>query len=261
MILFLTSEVLPPLLLAPIQPANPSSPIQKISSRLSTLNLLSEHFFFRWRAFRHFPATSVKEEKYRAFLNFISVHLRAGKFWQFGHSTLKARLSIQLDFMNITSSPIGVILFLTKSSSTFLILFLSFYQPDHEMSHKLLILTEPVHFPWSILPIPASRMASTSATDSNEHQLVSTLPSIHFCIRPISSSIFCGPFLAVPRFDSTFLDLLIRTIPSSGLREAGPAGLAIIGCVKGVVGWGEGGAAVGGNYCAFITQNPSRLYQ
>jgi hypothetical protein len=71
MILFLTSEVLPSLFLASIQPANPYSLIQQISSSSSTLDLLSEHSLSRRMASRPFPATSVKGERYRAFLNFI----------------------------------------------------------------------------------------------------------------------------------------------------------------------------------------------
>jgi hypothetical protein len=47
MVLFLTSEVLLPLFLVPIQPANPYSPIPQMPSRSSTLDLLSEYSLSR----------------------------------------------------------------------------------------------------------------------------------------------------------------------------------------------------------------------
>jgi hypothetical protein len=47
MVLFLTSEVLSSLFLAHIQPVNPYSPIQQMSSRSNILELLSEHSLSR----------------------------------------------------------------------------------------------------------------------------------------------------------------------------------------------------------------------
>jgi hypothetical protein len=73
MVLFLTSEVLPPLFLAPISPGNLCSPVQRMSSRSSILDLLSEHSLSRSKASHLFLATSVKGERYRALLNFISL--------------------------------------------------------------------------------------------------------------------------------------------------------------------------------------------
>jgi hypothetical protein len=56
-VLFFTSDILPPLFLGHIQPANPDSPIQQMSLRSSILDLLSQHSLSQSTASRPFLAT------------------------------------------------------------------------------------------------------------------------------------------------------------------------------------------------------------
>jgi hypothetical protein len=72
MALFLTFEVPP--ILPGSYPTNESLlPIQQMSPRSSTLDLLSEYSLSGRKASRPFPATSVKGEMWCIFLNFISL--------------------------------------------------------------------------------------------------------------------------------------------------------------------------------------------